>query len=278
MGMINISLIKPKNYIHSYAFLELGELIYYSLKDLGLKAQLAWNLIEKDSKNILIGAHLLDQNFISQVPKNSVILNTEQIYSDTTSWNKNIFWWGENFEVWDYSKRNIEKWSELGNNRVKLLNIGYQKELSRLDKFKNKDVDILFYGSMNSRRKEVISKLEGNGLKVKCLFGVYGKERDEWIERSKIVLNHHFYNSQIFEIVRVFYLLTNSIAVIGEVNETTFIDPLFKNGIFSSKYDELVNSCLEVINNDLLRQEIEHKAFSSISQFPQKIFTEKVLS
>ena len=140
MTKINISLIKPKNYIHSCAFLELGELIYYSLKDLGLKAQLAWNLIEKDSKNILIGVHLLDQNLISQVPKNSVILNTEQIYSDTTSWNKNIFWWAENFEVWDYSKKNIEKWSELGINSVKLFNIGYQKELQRLDKSKNKDV------------------------------------------------------------------------------------------------------------------------------------------
>ena len=277
MKKINICLVKPGNYIHSYAFLELGELIYFSLKDLGFEVRLVFNQINPDVKNILIGCHLLDPKFIGQVPKSTIILNTEQIHSDTNHWNKNIFVWAKNFEVWDYSTRNIEKLKEMGVIRAKYLKIGFQKELARLNKSKKKDVDVLFYGSVNARRKSILEKLIAKGLTVKTLFGVYGKERDEWVERSKLVLNHHFYNSQIFEIVRVFYLLTNSVAVVGEVNESTSIDTMCREGICAVKYDDLVTGCVELIKDDDVRQRIQAKALNSISKYPQKLFTQEVL-
>lgn len=277
MKKINISIIKPDNYIHSFAFLELGELIYFSCKELGFDAQLTWNKIYADNKNIIIGAHLLNTKFINQIPKSSIILNTEQIYDDQTSWNKNIFFWAENLEIWDYSKKNIEKWIKLGFDKVKHFEIGCQKELSRLNKLRNKDIDILFYGSINERRKKILDELKKNGLKIKILFGVYGKERDSWIERSKIVLNNHYYNSQIFEIVRVFYLMINSVAVVGEVNETTYIDPIYAEGIHPAKYNELVINCIEIINNNSMRDKLEKKAYETISKYPQKIFTKKIL-
>jgi hypothetical protein len=277
MKKINICLIQPGNYVHSYAFLELGELIYFSLKELGFEVGLVFNRIESDAKNILIGCHLLDPKFIEQVPKSTIIFNTEQIYSDTTHWNKNIFAWVKNYEVWDYSIRNIEKLNEMGVNKAKLFKIGFQKELARLDKSKKKDVDVLFYGSVNERRKDILEKLVAKGLTVKTLFGVFGRERDEWVERSKLVLNHHFYNSQIFEIVRVFYLLTNSVAVVGEVNESTSIDTMCREGIYAAKYDELVAGCVELIKNDVARQKVQFEALNSILKYPQKLFTQEVL-
>lgn len=276
MEKINICLIKPDDYIHSYAFLELGELIFYSLKELGINATLAFNQIEPRAKNILIGIHLLSPNFIDQIPKSSIILNTEQIFSDTTHWNNNIYAWVKKFEVWDYSTRNIEKLNSLGVSS-KLFKFGFQKELARLNSSINKDIDILFYGSLNDRRKSVLKELEEKDLKVKFLFGIYGKERDHWVERSKLVLNLHGYNSQIFEIVRVFYLLTNSIAVVGEVNESTSIDSMCREGIYAAKYDDLVLGCIEIINDDYLRQKIQFEALNSISRYPQKLFTQEVL-
>lgn len=277
MKKINICLIKPDNYIHSYAFLELAELIYFSLKDLGFEVRLVFNQINPDVKNILIGCHLLDPKFIGQVPKSTIIFNTEQIYNDPTDWNKNIFVWATNFEVWDYSIRNIEKLKEMRVNRAKHFKIGFQRELVRLDKLKKKDVDVLFYGSINERRKNILEKLIAKGLMVKTLFGVYGKERDGWIERSKLVLNHHFYNSRGFEIVRVFYLLTNSVAVVSEVNESISIDTMYRQGIYAVNYDDLVAGCVELIEHDPVRQRIQVEALNSISKYPQKLFTQEVL-
>jgi len=277
MQKINICMVKPDNYIHSYAFVELGELIFFSLKDLGYQVSMGFNNLEINDKNILIGCHLLDPSYIKQVPKSTIILNTEQIYSDTTSWNSNIFEWVKTFEVWDYSERNIEKLESIGVERVKLLKIGYQKELRRINISVNKDIDILFYGSINKRRAKIINELIKRGLRVKTLFGVYGKERDEWIGRSQLVLNHHFYNSHIFEIVRVFYLLSNSIAVVGEVNDSTSIDSLYKDGIYASKYEDLVDSCLNLIQDDSLKQKTQIGAFNSISKYQQKFFTQQIL-
>ncbi|MBU3550122.1 hypothetical protein ICN13_02055 [Polynucleobacter sp. MWH-Berg-3C6] len=277
MKKINICMVKPDDYIHSYAFIELGELIFFSLKELGYEVSIGFNNLTFNVKNILIGCHLLDPSYIKQVPKSTIIVNTEQIYNDTTSWNSNIFVWVKNFEVWDYSELNIEKLKSLGVDRVKLLKIGYQKELRRINMSTNKDIDVLFYGSINERRAEIINGLINRGLRVKTLFGVYGKERDEWIGRSQIVLNHHYYNSHIFEIVRVFYLLSNSIAVVGEVNDSTSISSLYKEGIYPSKYEDLVDSCLKLIKDNSLKQKIQFDAFNSISQYEQKFFTQQVI-
>ncbi len=276
MARFNICLVKPDNYIHSYAFLELGELLYFSLQELGHEVSFGFNNMEPSASNILIGCHLLDPSFITQIPASTIILNTEQVYGET-DWNKPIFAWAKHFQIWDYSPRNITKFNQLGIDRTKLLKIGFQKELARLNSSVPKEVDVLFYGSVNERRKDILDGLEAKGLKVKVLFGVYGKDRDEWIERSKIVLNHHYYESQIFEIVRVFYLLANSVAVVGEVNKATSIDAMYQDGILAARYEDLVDSCVELVRNPQLRDQIQLKALQAISQYPQAPFTEEVL-
>jgi hypothetical protein len=274
----NICIIQPSQYIHSLAFIELGELLLYSLQDLGFQAQLQFNQIDPDGRNILIGCHLLDTKFIQLVPKSTVILNTEQIYADSTDWNGPIFEWTKHFETWDYSERNILKFHELGIGLTRHLKIGFQKELARIPKAEAQDIDVLFYGSMNERRLSIINDLKAAGLKVHTVRGVYGSDRDELISRAKVVLNHHYYQSQIFEIIRVFYLLTNSIAVVGEVNPNSSIDPIYLDGIFASPYENLTNSCLRLIKDDVLRKQLENKAFETISQYPQKRFTAELLS
>jgi hypothetical protein len=270
----NICIVQPDNYPHSNAFLELAELLFYSLKELGYETNLCFRGIDPNAINILIGVHLLETKFIPLLPSSTIILNTEQLHSDPMAWNQIVFEFARQFEVWDYSERNIEKFKELGIKNVKLFKIGFQRELVRLDGRKNKDIDVLFYGSFNDRRVNILDKLKNKGLNVKTLFGVYGRERDEWVERSKIVLNHHFYESQIFEIVRVFYLLTNSVAVVAEINETTSIDPMYKNGIFSSNYENLIDNCIELVNNSVVRQKLQTEAYNCIIKYPQKIFTQ----
>jgi len=269
--------MKPRDYIHSYAFLELAELINFSLRELGFESTLNFNHIDTSAKNIILGCHLLDLSWLSQFPKNSVILNTEQIHSDSNDWSTNIFSWASKLEIWDYSSRNIEKFYELGIENVKHLKIGFQKELVRIDESPAQDIDVLFYGSVNERRRQILIKLVEAGLKVRVMSATYGSERDHWIARSKVVLNLHFYQSQIFEIVRVFYLLTNSIAVIGEVNETTSIDSIYKNGIYAATYNELVVACELICSDDRLRNSLKSRALSTISKYPQQKFTKEIV-
>ena len=274
----NICVIQPKGYPHSAAFAELAESICYSLRELGYDAQLRCNKLDSDGTNILIGCHLLDTTFIGKFPKSTIVFNTEQIYNDTTRWNKIIFEWVRNFPAWDYSERNIEKFHELGLTQVRHFCLGFQKELVRVKKSIPQDIDIVFYGCVNERRKKALEALKAAGYNVQALFSVYGKKRDEFIARSKIVLNLHMYNSQIFEIVRVYYLMINSKAVVAEVNPTTHIDPCYLSGICAAGYDDLTAACGKLLQNEDLRLQLESRAFQTIQALPQAEFTRAVLS
>jgi hypothetical protein len=274
----NICLVAPPNYIHVLAFWELAELIHFSLIELGHDSSLQFKKMEKNATNIVLGCHLLETELIPKMPQSTIFINTEQIYLDDTLWNKNIFEWAKHFEFWDYSEKNIAKFKELGIPNVKLLRLGFQRELSRIKKAPHQDIDVLFYGSINERRQEILSQLQIRGLKVKSVFGSYGKDRDKLISRSKVVLNHHFYKSEIFEIVRVFYLLSNSIAVVGEVNDTTSIDETYKNAICAAPYEELIACCEKLLLNNIDRAEVEKNGFETFSKRPQSVFTGQLIN
>ena len=268
----NICIIQPQGYIHSLAFLELAELLVFSLRALEHKAILQFNKIDNDAKNILIGFHLLDIKYVSQLPKNSILINAEQFLGGTP-WNENILHWIQSFEVWDYSTQNIEFFKAQGIENIKYLELGYQSELSRIEIKAVQDIDVLFYGSINDRRAKVLDALKNSGLNVHTIFGIYGKDRDDLIARSKLVLNLHYYDSEIFEVVRVFYLLSNSIPVVGEINPSTVVSDVYKNSVLGVPYQELVNTCIRLVKDDQARDLQGRRGFEIIKQFPQKLFT-----
>jgi hypothetical protein len=272
----NICIIQPKDYVHSMAFWELAELLLYSLHDLNHQAAIQFNKIDTDCKNIVIGFHLLDIKYVSQLPKNSVLINAEQFLGGTP-WNENILQWIRSFEVWDYSTQNIEFFNEQGIKNIKYMELGYQNELSRIKVKALQDIDVLFYGSINDRRAKVLDALKSSGLNVYASFGIYGKDRDDLIARSKLVLNLHYYDSEIFEVVRVFYLLANSIPVVGEINPSTAVSDIYKNSVLGVPYQELVNACIGLVKDDQARVLQGRKGFDLIKKNPQYIYTDKLL-
>jgi hypothetical protein len=179
--------------------------------------------------------------------------------------------------VWDYSTQNIEFFKSRGIENIKYLELGYQSELSRIETKAFKDIDVLFYGSINDRRAKILDALKSSGLNVHTIFGIYGKDRDDLIARSKLVLNLHYYDSEIFEVVRVFYLLANSIPVVGEINLSTVVSDIYKNSVLGVPYQELVNACISLVKDDRARDLQGRRGFEIIQQFPQKEFTKSLI-
>ena len=235
------------------------------------------NYFDPSCTNIILGCHLLDPEMIPSVPANSIIVNTEQLGFVKEPWNSRVFEWGKHFETWDYSPQNIHKLKKAGLENVKEFKIGFQKELRRIPANSTKDIDVLFYGSGNDRRMQILNQLGKKGLKVEAFAGIYGEERDEYIARSKVVLNLHYYESKIFEVPRVFYLMTNSVCVVGEVGEDTQIHQMYLDGIYPAKYEDLADACATLVHDDARRKEYEERAFAAISACPQKLFTAELI-
>ena len=279
--MINICIIKPNNYIHSLAYLEIAELLHYSVLELNQNSKISYNFIDINPKvkNIIFGAHLLNDDMINSIPSNTIIFNTEQIESINEIWKRRILLLASKGIVfWDYSNHNLDLLHTKLNVKGRLFEIGFQSNLQRIKINDNKEVDVLFYGSLNNRREKIINSLLKNNVKVKCLFGVYGKDRDDWIGKSKIVLNLHYYDSKIFEIVRIFYLLINAIPIVSEVDENTKLNNNYLKGIKSSSYEDIEKNILNLLDNEKERKLIGLNGFNIIKNYPQTNFTKSILN
>jgi hypothetical protein len=249
-----VTLVCPEGYIHSLALLEIAETINFALLNLGHDSILSTNLSAPDRRQIILGAHLLDENTIEIINSNAIIYNFEQIDPASPWLNITYLKLLRNHLVWDYSIKNINILSTIGINKVQHLQLGYVNQISRIVKQPIQDIDVLFYGSINSRRELILNQLKNYGLNVVSLFGVYGRERDDFISRSKLVINIHFYESKIFEIARISYLLANEICVLSE----TGYDPIEKNyanALVFSPYDELIEKCIFLIKNKEIREQ-----------------------
>jgi hypothetical protein len=123
----------------------------------------------------------------------------------------------------------------------------------------------------------MLNSLLDAGLKVKHLSGVYGADRDFWISRSKMVLNLHYYEAKIFEIVRMFYLLTNSVPVVAEIGAETIVDKWLTKAVSGASYDTLPKRCIEVCESPDVATELAYRGFEAISQGSQQDYTEAAL-
>jgi len=255
MNAFHVALVQPSGYLHSLAFQELAELLVFSLKDLGVPCEFAINRFDRQRRNLVLGAQLLPPEWQAQLPADTIIVNTEQLGSQQHTWTDAIVALSERLTVWDYNTRNIEFLRCRGARDVRRLELGFHPKLARLNLSATPDVDVLFYGSLGERRKQLLERIQAQGLAVKTLVGVYGAERDRWIERSKLVLNCHHYETHIFEVVRVFYLLTNGVAVVGEVGADTLIEPPFDSCIAAGAYEALPALCAELCANDSARRQ-----------------------
>ena len=270
-----IVLIKPPNQ-HYQCFNEILTTVYYALLNLNYDCILTDDLSLKDRQYLIFGANLLPVQPIP-LPDNSIIYNFEQIYGDSPWLKAGYIDYLFQYPIWDYSLTNIAQLKQWGIENVQYVPVGYVPQMRRIKSVKNKNIDVLFYGSINDRRQKIIDSLEREGIKVEVLFGVYGEERDDYIARSKIVLNMHFYDAQVFEIVRVSYLLANEVFVISEKGGNPQEEEYFADGLVFSDYDNLLDCCLTYLEREKERKNIAQKGFDLMKNRPASEYLKAII-
>lgn len=94
-----------------------------------------------------------------------------------------------------------------------------------------RDVDVLFHGTITPERVEILGALRRSALRVVALAGAstdYGEEPAAPFGRSRVFPNLHQYDIHVFEQVRVNYLLINGNAVVSGVLDDTEIPDLYR--------------------------------------------------
>jgi hypothetical protein len=264
-----IWIVSPHGYEHHHAFDEVAEALSEAFEQLGGSAPITrsadgW----QDRHPIVLGPHLMGLVGNPSLPDGSILYNLEQVAPESTWLKSDYLDRLRSHPVLDYSRRNLDLLRSAGVPHAGLLELGYSPTLTRIP-HGEKDVDVLFYGTITDHRREVIEALRAEGLAVLTLFGVYGTARDEAIARAKIVLNLHQYRSNIFERVRVLYLLANGVCVITEGDpEDPDLQPL-AGGLMAVPRDEIVQACVELAGDAATREAIAATGFHRVQALRQ---------
>jgi hypothetical protein len=268
-----IWIVSPIGYEHSRAFEEVAGSFSKSLQDLGHKAEVtrSYSMNTAYRTRIVFGAHLLTYQCLTG---SDIIYNAEQV--GTKAIKPEYVRLMKDHEVWDYSKVNIERLEKDHGIKAKHVPIGYHPCMTNpLMPKLDQDIDVLFYGSINQRRRVILDQLKANGLKVIELFGVYGEKLDEYIARSKVVLNVHYYDTAIFEIFRCAYLFANRKCVVSESGSD--FDLEYNNRCLWSTYSQLVSQCLSALSSDSVNHEIAERSYRDFVSVSQKSILEGIL-
>lgn len=115
----------------------------------------------------------------------------------------------------DYCQVNINVTNQYYKNTFKIMNIPARNTIIRHDHKQDYIYDIIFIGSMNKRRENIISKLKEK-YKVLIVENIYGEELKQLCNQSNICLNIHYYENAILERVRLNEMMEYGIKIISE--------------------------------------------------------------
>lgn len=271
-----IAIVSPPGYLYSEAFREMAETLHYALGALGHDSLLTDRLDCDDRQTIVLGSNLL-AHYGLEPPHDAILCNFEQVYEGSPWMTPALLALFRRHRVWDYSQTNIERLAAWQVDRLTHVPVGYVPELTRIASVPE-DIDVLFYGSRSPRRQAVLDALRARGFRIEYPFGVYGAARDALIARSKIVLNMHLYEANVFEIVRVSYLLANRRVVVSEPGANPAEDGDLGAGIAFAAYDDLVDRCTELLGDDGARRDLGQRGYQVFSARSQAAILREVLS
>lgn len=233
-----VYVVSPRAYPHVLAFAELAQALVQAFEELGYRAALTQDPDAIEGRAVVLAPHLVP-HVGWRPPADAVLYNLEQA-ADSSEWFTPAYLdLLRRHEVWDYSSANAAFLAGHGV-AARLVPIGYAPCLSRIAPAAAEDVDVLAYGTMTERRIAVLDDLRRRGLKVVRLFNVYGARRDGYIARAKVVLNIHTYDAQLFEVVRVSYLLANGRCVMSEEGRDPELEVPYREAVTFAPYEQLV--------------------------------------
>ncbi len=263
-------------YFSNAVFRDIAESLSETLQEKRIVSVVTHKL-DADNRNlwILLGANELPPSTL--LPPNYIIYQLEQICLKNNKWltDKYIDLMRKAKSVWDYSRKNIFTLSQYGIT-AQYMPINYSKCVKKIDNYVDsnveKDIDILFMGSINPRRLDILERLKFKGYNVMMADGgVWGDDRVQLLKRSKCVLNIHFYSEESpLEMARLSVLLANKCFIISEFGGDNSLEKDLVKGVAFCYYKDLIKTCDKYLapGMEQKRQDIANKGFSVFSNKP----------
>jgi len=193
-------------------------------------------------------------NVRAQYPDRKLIIFQLEQLSDSGPYNNtrvnNILKTAD--EVWDYDEHNIEWLNKNLGIDAKFHPMTFIKALDVIPEVPKEahDIDVVFYGSMKSaRRQKNIADLKMQftvkGISFRVIDNLYGESLWKVLSQAKIVLNVHYYPVYRQEQARIFFNIINGKCVVSEPSPTNYMGDLIKE----VELPNIVDECKALIDS-----------------------------
>lgn len=261
----NILVAAPHGVVHTTWLAGTARMLAVGFERLGLSARIAVNEFLHDGTNIVLAAHNLDESLVGALPRGTIVYNTEMVVPGSP-FIRAMLPFVRAFETWDYSSTNVRHWTAMDiGARVRFVRPAYLPYYTAVDLDHRRDVDVLFYGLMSPRRERAIAALRGAGLEVRALTHVYGTQLDDWIARTRILLNVHHADTAVFEFARLSTAFANRRCFVTEVGGDGLddVEPALRAGVAAASYAELPALCRALVDDASRREAIAHAGYDA---------------
>jgi SAM-dependent methyltransferase len=233
---VHIALIQPLGHLPALGLVDPARYLRHQLRRFGTEVTLAKNRLRADALNIVLGAHL---GFAPDWAQRHacVFFNLEQLGDGGATLDADYLALLRRSAVADYDNANVAAYLGADGDAadvpvVPLLHAPYLERADTLP-LRQRPIDLLFFGTMNDRRRAFLDRVEACGLQVATFdHPVYGEERDAYVRQAKAVLNCHYYASSRFEQARVSHCLSLGTPVIAERRGAGAPHPAFDDAVF----------------------------------------------
>jgi SAM-dependent methyltransferase len=229
---LHLSIVQPAGYVHSLGFVDQARYLRWQFRRLGAEVSVAKNRLRADAVNLVLGAHLGFEPSLRR-RHTCMFVNLEQLGQGGAQVPAEYLDLLRRSAVVDYDAANVPAYASDPADVpiVPMLHAPYLDDPAPIP-LEERPIDLLFFGSLNPRRKAWIDRIQALGRTVTTFDGpVYGEERDAWIRQAKAVLNVHFYESGRFEQARVSHCLSLGTPVISERTSATRPHAAFEDSV-----------------------------------------------
>lgn len=124
-------------------------------------------------------------------------------------------------ELWDYDEYNVKMLNYIRRDvKLKLL-----RPCTELDAgTEDKTIDVLFYGVVNDRRREILKFLSDSGINVTILEQVFGDDLVPYIRKAKILLNLHKHTTSLQEQARMIRWVSSHATIVSEPSKQNYLN------------------------------------------------------
>lgn len=233
LAPVHLAIMQPAGYVHSLAFVDHARYFRHQFRRFGAKVTISKNRLRQDAVNFVFGAHL---GFpVAWTERHACIfVNLEQLGEGGAQVDTDYLALLRQSAVVDYDADNVAAYAQKVDEvpLVPFLHAPYLQTEEPLP-FADRPIDLLFFGSMNPRRRAFLQRVEACGRTVAVFdHPLYANERDQYIRQAKAVINCHFYEASRFEQARVFQCLSLGTPVISERLPRTSAPAAYDEAVF----------------------------------------------